>query len=82
MPHDHDRAARAARLRLFRSQLVLRGKSIADVARAVGVTGGHLRLVVLGARTASARLIEALRSVLGDDVIAFVRRDHQQGEQP
>lgn len=77
---DRNRAIGAARLRHFRAMLVLRGRSLADVARAVHVAPPHLRLVVLGERRPSQRLVDALRAVVGDDVLAFVERGEPQGE--
>jgi len=57
---------------MFRAHLLIRGHSLANIARAVHVAPPHLRLVVLGERRASVRLVEALRRILGDDVLAFL----------
>lgn len=79
---DQDRSIGTARLRHFRAMLALRGRSLSQTARACGVAPPHLRLVVLGERRASSKLVEGLRRELGDDALIFVdsaitRGDHE-----
>lgn len=70
-----------ASLRRLRAVLALRGTTVAAVAKAIGVTPSHLRVVLLGRREASAslrsRLIGELRSEEWDFAIgnALVLQD-------
>lgn len=62
-----------ASLRRLRAVLALRETTLADVAKRIGCTPSHLRVVVLGRREPSARLRSKLQRELRRDEWSFAR---------
>lgn len=64
-----------ASLRRLRAVLALRETTLAEVAKKIGCTPSHLRVVVLGRREPSARLRSKLQRELRGDEWSFARGD-------